>query len=465
MTDLIRNALVPIAALHPHTRNYRKHPEAQIARIMASLQRFGQVRSVVAQEGADGRYLLVAGHGLTTAAQQLGLAELRVDVIPASWSAADIEGYLVADNSTSLGAEDDLIELAQLLEEQKHAGYDLASLGFTEEGLDQLLADLADEALGRDADDPDGGGDDFEPSAEIEQTRVVVGDIWQLGPHRIGCLNSCDPADVAKLISDEQMTFVWADPPYGIAIVATNVSVGGGEAYAIPFGGVKNRKGHVGGSAAHMAKTGKPYIAERLGSSNGAKPFGSHVRGSDRAANMTAVGKYHPIIGDETTDTAITSFQLCADQFPKAVQVWWGANYYAHALPPSKCWIVWDKENTGNFADAELAWCSHDSAVRIFKHMWNGLMKASEKGQRRVHPTQKPIALAAWAFEKYGADHDRIFDPFLGSGMSVIAAERTNRIVYGCELSPEYINIILTRWEAETGQTATLLHRESQGAA
>ena len=147
MTDLIRNALVPIAALHPHTRNYRKHPEAQIARIMASLQRFGQVRSVVAQEGADGRYLLVAGHGLTTAAQQLGLAELRVDVIPASWSAADIEGYLVADNSTSLGAEDDLIELAQLLEEQKHAGYDLASLGFTEEGLDQLLADLADEAL------------------------------------------------------------------------------------------------------------------------------------------------------------------------------------------------------------------------------------------------------------------------------------------------------------------------------
>jgi len=148
-----------------------------------------------------------------------------------------------------------------------------------------------------------------------------------------------------------------------------------------------------------MAGKEKRPCSKGLGTSNSAKPFGSKaVRGSDGASNVVDVGKYAPIIGDDTIDTAVVSSQICLDLFPKAVQIWWGANYYAHTLPPSSCWIVWDKENTGNFADAELAWCSDKSAVRIFKHMWNGMLKDSEHGQRRVHPSQKPIALASWCF-------------------------------------------------------------------
>jgi hypothetical protein len=294
---------------------------------------------------------------------------------------------------------------------------------------------------------------------EQVETRVRLGDVWQLGRHKIACINSCDPEQVRRFIGDAAVSFVWSDPPYGISIVATNGYVGGGEAYDIPFGGVKTR-GDVGGSASHIRKTGKPYIATKgLGTPNSAKPFGSNVRGSDRAANMIDVGKYASVIGDDTIATAVTSYRLCAEMLPKALHIWWGANYYAHMLPPSKCWIVWDKENTGNFADAELAWCSDDSAVRIFRHMWNGLMKDSEKGQRRVHPTQKPIALAEWSFDKYGKEQDIIFDPFLGSGMSIIAAENLNRTVYGCELSPEYIDVCISRWEQHTGQTATLLER------
>jgi DNA modification methylase len=91
--------------------------------------------------------------------------------------------------------------------------------------------------------------------------------------------------------------------------------------------------------------------------------------------------------------------------------------------------------------------------------MWNGMLKDSEHGQRRVHPTQKPIALAEWAFEKYGMERDVIFDPFLGSGISVIAAEKLGRTVIGCELSPAYINVVLSRWEKHTGQSAQLLER------
>lgn len=174
---------------------------------------------------------------------------------------------------------------------------------------------------------------------------------------------------------------------------------------------------------------------------------------------MIDVGKYAPVIGDDTTDTAVNSFTLLSEMYPGATHIWWGGNYYANMLPPSSCWLVWDKENTGNFADCELAWCSERSAVRIFRHMWNGLMKASEKGQRRVHPTQKPIALAAWAFDKYGAAGDIILDPFCGSGMSVIAGERIKRNVYALEMSADYCDVILRRWEAETGREATLLER------
>jgi DNA modification methylase len=167
------------------------------------------------------------------------------------------------------------------------------------------------------------------------------------------------------------------------------------------------------------------------------------------------VNKYHPIAGDDSIDTAINSTDLYLMLFEAAVHCWWGGNYFANALPPSNCWIVWDKENTGDFADAELAWTNQPSAVRIFKHMWNGMVKASEHGQRRVHPTQKPIALAAWFFEKYGQSGNTIIDPFLGSGMSLIAAEQLgDRTVIGFELSEKYCSIICDRWEKLTGGAA-----------
>lgn len=195
------------------------------------------------------------------------------------------------------------------------------------------------------------------------------------------------------------------------------------------------------------------------GTDAASKPFGSKdVRGTIGATNVVKVNKYFPVAGDDSIDTAIASAEVCLRLFSDALQFWWGGNYYAHALPPSSCWIVWDKENTGNFADAELAWSNHKGAVRIFKHMWNGMLKDSEHGERRVHPTQKPRALATWIFEKYGSTDDVIFDPFLGSGISLLAAEQMegDRTVYGCELSEHYCEIIMQRWEKLTGKTAVL---------
>jgi hypothetical protein len=475
----VEHRVVSIYDLIPHERNYNKHSQAQLESLKASLRRFGQVDDAIVKALPQNKYKIVAHEGVTTAALQLletgecpHLAQWGITIVPDHWTETDVVGYMATSNETARLSDPDQELLAALLQEQQDAGFDLEALGSSDESLREMLKSLGDAYVGSDEEE-DEAGDELPEGVE---TRAKVGDVWQLGRHRIACLNSCDPEQVRRFIGDAAVSFVWADPPYGISIVATNVSVGGGEAYGIPFGGVKNR-GDVGGSASHIRKTGKPYIATKgLGSSDRAKPFGSNVnKGSIGAPNPPGsknnlriapkidVGKYAPVIGDDTTATAITAYCLCAEMFPQALHVWWGANYYADALPPSKCWIVWDKENTGNFADAELAWCNHDSVVRIFRHMWNGLMKDSEKGQRRVHPTQKPIALAEWCFEKYGKEQDIIFDPFLGSGMSVIAAENLNRTVYGCELSPEYIDVIITRWEQHTGQTAQLLERIEEG--
>ena len=238
---------------------------------------------------------------------------------------------------------------------------------------------------------------------------------------------------------------IFADPPYGIAIVRGDGYLGGGVRYHIPFGGVRKK-----GSAEPKAPA--PESVQDGGDTSATNVGGGTVgRGC-----VSPEGIYAPVIGDETTETAEQSTALLLGLYPKAAHIWWGGNHYANCLPPSPCWIVWDKEQVANFADAELAWTNQKTAVRICRHQWSGLMKASEHGVRRVHPTQKPVALAEWCFEKYGSDNDIVLDPFLGSGMSLVACERMGRRGRGLELSPDYIAVCLERLQDE-GLTPTLL--------
>lgn len=143
MTDspLKQNRIVAIEKLKPHPRNYRQHPPSQVAKLVASLSRFGQGRSIVCQDGPEG-YLIVAGHGIVEAAKKLNYTELRADILPANWTSDQIDGYLVADNLHSQDATDDEAMLAEILEEQQDAGYDLASLGTDDEALRQILEAL-----------------------------------------------------------------------------------------------------------------------------------------------------------------------------------------------------------------------------------------------------------------------------------------------------------------------------------
>lgn len=121
-------------------------------------------------------------------------------------------------------------------------------------------------------------------------------------------------------------------------------------------------------------------------------------------------------------------------------QIVWGANYFISKMPyDSSCWLVWDKDNTGKFADCELAWTSFDTAVRKFQWRWNGMLQQNMKDkEERIHPTQKPIALYEWILQKYAKRGDLILDTHLGSGSSRIAAYKQKLNFVGFEIDKHY---------------------------
>ena len=246
---------------------------------------------------------------------------------------------------------------------------------------------------------------------EQVETRCKKGDIWQLGEHRLICGDSTDVEVIDRLMDGTKANLLLTDPPYGIDVVKGN-KVGGDKAF-----------GKVGGGNIVKSKT------------------------------------YSAIIGDDTTDTARANYDValnCAEN-----QIIFGGNYFTDFLPPSRCWIVWDKQNTGNFADAELAWTSFEKGVRLYHFLWNGLCREGSReveGKTRVHPTQKPVGMLADILKDFSEKNDSILDCFGGSGSTLIACEQLNRKCFMCELDEHYCDVIIQRWENLTGKKAELLN-------
>jgi len=238
--------------------------------------------------------------------------------------------------------------------------------------------------------------DDYEIPEELK-TDIVLGDLFEIGEHRLLCGDSTDSEQVAKLMNGQKADMVFTDPPYGIKVVQ-NKKVGGDKAF-----------GNVGGN------------------------------------NIVKAKQYSEIIGDDTTDTAKEFYNTCIslgmDNF-----IIWGGNYFTDFLPPSMCWIVWDKENTGNFADIEMAWTSFDKGAKLYRWQWNGMIRKGDKnieGKTRVHPTQKPVGLFGDIFNDF--NFSTSFDGFLGSGSTMVASHQLKRKCYGMELDPKYCQVIVDR--------------------
>ena len=132
----------------------------------------------------------------------------------------------------------------------------------------------------------------------------------------------------------------------------------------------------------------------------------------------------------------------------------WGGNHFADRLPPSPCWLIWDKREgqvQNDFADCEMAWTSLAKPARVLNHLWNGALRKSERGQTRVHPTQKAIVVMEWCLKQV-PNAQTILDPFMGSGTTGVACAKLGRKFIGIELEPKYFDIAVKRIEEAYSQ-------------
>jgi DNA modification methylase len=388
----------PIDRCIDYARNPRKNDHV-VDKVAAAIKEFGFRVPIVAK--SDG--LVVDGHLRLKAAKKLGLTEVPV-ILADDMTDAQIKAFRLSVNKVAEFAEwdDELLKIE--MGDLDSAGFDLTLTGFD---LDEITGLLAE---------PTEGLTDEDAVPEVPAVPAVPvtveGDVWLLGRHRLMCGDSTSIDAVEKLMDGRGVDCVYTDPPYGISIVQGS-KVGGSGA----FGGKKNEK-------------------------------------KDKS-NVVASSNFAPVANDESIDVAVAAIGLIAT-LGASVEIIWGGNYYAASLPNSSCWIVWDKKNSGNFADCELAWTNQKTAVRKFEHMWNGMVKASEHGQKRVHPTQKPIALAEWCIDSYAEKCANVLDLFGGSGSTLIACETRDKDCYMMELSASYCDVIIQRWQDFTDQQATL---------
>lgn len=171
-------------------------------------------------------------------------------------------------------------------------------------------------------------------------------------------------------------------------------------------------------------------------------PYGlGEARGKNRTRNNLAKATDY---GVADWDNQITSpDRLCAMLSCSQWQIIFGGNFYS--LPPSSCWLVWDKQNSGDFADCELAWTNLRKAVRLIHWQWNGMIR---KGSDvRVHPTQKPVGVMKWCLDQLPNDAESVLDPFMGSGTTGVACVQTGRKFTGIEIEPKYFDIACRRIE------------------
>lgn len=357
---------VKISEVKLNSNNPRIIKDDKFKKLVKSIQELPQmleIRPIVVN--AD--MVVLGGNMRLKACKEAGMKEVPI-IIADNLTEEQQREFLIKDNVS--GGEWDFEMLANEWDVEKLDDW----------GLDLPVDLLVAEEL-------EAEEDNYEIPNEIN-TDIVLGDLFEIGEHRLLCGDSTDSDQVAKLMNGEKADMVFTDPPYGINVVQGD-SVGGGK--------------------------------------------------------LAKVNSYSKIIGDDTTETAKEFYQTCISLGMKNFIIW-GGNYFTDFLPSSMCWIVWDKENTGNFADVELAWTSFDKAAKLYKWQWNGMIRKGDKnieGTTRVHPTQKPVGMFGEIFNDF--QFKICFDVFLGSGSTMVASHQLKRKCYGMELDPKYCDVIVKR--------------------
>lgn len=381
---------MPIASVSLHPRNPRR---GDVAAVQASLARFGQQKPLVVQQSTG---QVVAGNHVLRAAQALGWTEIAANV--EAMDDATAIAYMLADNRTSdLGGYDDQL-LAAILSEEAAAA-NLAATGYDPDTVAALLAaaDIHDPR------DPDAAPD---PPAR-EDVYVQPGDLWLLGRHRLVCGDSTDPAVVARVTEGTSVDLLWTDPPYAVGYVGKTAAALTIANDDLDEAGTRA----LVGSALRLAPLkagGAFYVASPAGP--GQLAFLLALRDAELPVHQTLV--------------------WCKDRF-----VLGRSDYmYRH----ENLLYGWRAGAAHYFLDDR----TQDTVWEIPRPARNAL-----------HPTMKPVALVERAIRNSTRAGERVLDPFVGSGTTLIAAEISGRTGLAIDLDPAYVQVTLARWAAFTGQT------------
>ena len=403
----------PIGDLKPDPRNARTHPKRQIEQLRASILQFGFTNPILVDEEG----VLIAGHGRLRAAKDIGLPKVPVIEI-GCLSEAEKKALRLADNKIALNAGWDLevlkLELAEI--SVLDVDFDLSLTGFASGEIDVVL---------KAANDPD---DEVIPAVPAEP-RTKPGDIWILGDHRIGCGDGRDYGFLRRLVGEGQaIDAAFLDPPYNVKINGHANAKGRHREFAMASGEMSD--------AAF-----RTFLEETLGAASAVSRDGAvHYVCMDwrHLDDVSAVGRV------VYTDL----LNIC---------VWNKSNAGMGSLYRSKHEMVF----VFRVGDTP-----HSNMVELGKHgrnrtnVWDYPSVNSMAGSRRedlaLHPTVKPVAMVADAYQDVTARGDLVFDMFLGSGTSLIAAERTGRRFRGCDIDPAYVDVAVDRWVNLTGQEPVL---------
>lgn len=390
-------SLRQVADLVPYARNSRTHNDAQVAQIAASIREFGWTNPVLI-DGADG---IIAGHGRLLAARKLGLTEVPCIVLD-HLSETQKRALIIADNKLALNAGWDNEMLGLELQDLAADDFDMGLVGFTDDELAALMADKTEGLT-----DPD---ETPEPPA---QPVSVLGDVWVLGKHRIVCGDSTDADAVAKCLNGVTPHLMVTDPPYGVEYDAS----------------WRNEAKRPDGSAYGAAALGKVENDSQADWSEAWALFPGDVAYVWHAGNMA-----HTVAESLVANGLNIRAQII---WNKSNMVISRGDYHPKHEP---CWYAVRKGKVGHYVGG-----------RKQTTVWDiDKPQKSETG----HSTQKPVECMKRPIENNSSAGQAVYEPFSGSGTTIIAGEMTGRSIHAIELSPAYVDVAVIRWQEFTGEKA-----------
>lgn len=377
-----------VSDLIPYANNSRTHSDEQVNQVASSIKEFGFTNPVLIDEDNG----IIAGHGRIMAANKLGIDEVPCVVLN-GLTEAQKKAYVIADNQLALNSGWDLDMLKLEIESLGELEFDIDLLGFDDEFLNELLPEDEVEGL-----------TDEDAAPELPETPVsVLGDIWQLGDHRVMCGDSTSIDAVMKLLENKRANMVHTDPPYGVS-------------------------------------------------------YQSNMR--------TSSEKFDVLKNDDLFLDIAPVIESCSDGWVFVWTSWkvltkWIDLFEGFGYPTNQ--VIWFKGGGGigdlkkTFSsDYETALVWHRGAELTGKRIGSVWKVEKDSASSYVHPTQKPVALPEEAIDKTTMKGDVVLDLFGGSGSTLIACEKINRCARLMELDEKYVDVIINRWQDFTGKKAVL---------